>query len=128
VATQHNTNEAVGDRTAAVAGSDPRWMETLGPQLLRAEETPADDASAAMPLKLWWDVMAFVIRLFPNTGPDSFCRGFGDAPPLALHTVFDKPIEELDSLCRRSRALVTLEWERNVEIASLIKTTEAQYT
>jgi hypothetical protein len=114
----------IGDRVRKAVETDPRWVEMLGPQHLRAEEASADEASAGIPAKLWWDLLGLIARFFPGTGPDSFCKGFGDAPALALHGILDKPLEELTALGIRSRALVTLEWRQNVEIATLIAEAE----
>ncbi len=117
----------IGERVAKIVESDPRWLETLGPQHLRPEEAAARDAFAGIPEKLWWDLLAHLIRFFPGAGPDSFCKGFADAPPLALHSIFDQPIEGLEAINIRSRALIALEWRQNLEIASLIASAEAQY-
>jgi hypothetical protein len=114
----------IGERVRKVVEADQRWVETLGPQHLRIEEASAGEASAGIPARLWWDLLGLVARFFPGTGPDSFCKGFGDAPALALHAVFDKPLDELNALAIRSRALVTLEWRQNVEIAALIAEAE----
>lgn len=115
----------LGERLKKIVESDPRWQETLGPQHLRAEEISSADAQAGIPPKLWWDLIGLIVRFFPGTGPDSFCKGFGDAPALALHTIFEQPVELLDALVIRSRALITLEWRQNLEIAALIAAAEA---
>ena len=75
---------------------------------------------ADLPNRLWWTTLAFVLRLFPKLLPESFCKGYGDAPPLALETVFDAPIRELDGLLLRWRAFLLGDWRQNQEIARVI--------
>ena len=61
-----------------------------------------------------------MLRLFPKLLPESFCKGYGDAPPLALETVFDQPIRELDALLLRWRAFLLGDWRQNQEVSRVI--------
>jgi hypothetical protein len=70
---------------------------------------------------LWYHTLAAIVRLFPGLGPDSHCRDFGDAPPLALETVFNKPLEDLEKLIVRSRSLIVIDWSANREVHSAIQ-------
>ena len=76
--------------------------------------------AAIFPEDLWWDAIALIARLFPGVGPDSLCRDFGDAPPLALENVFSKPLAALEKLLVRSRSLLLVDWNYNREIRSVI--------
>ena len=109
------------ERIAQAFADDPRWQETLGFQHAlhtRAAEPAATDAD--LPRRLWWSTLALVLRLFPQLLPESFCKGYGDAPPLALETVFDAPLRELDGLLLRWRAYLLGGWRQNQEISRVI--------
>ncbi len=110
------------DRIAEAFAADSRWQGTLGYQhaLHSTAEPTAGDAS--LPPRLWWSTLGFVLRLFPKLLPESFCKGYGDAPPLALETVFDAPIQELDGLLLRWRAFLLGDWRQNQEVARVIGT------
>ena len=119
-AAQNPAGGKLEDRIAEAFAADPRWQETLGYQhaLHSTAEPTAGDAT--LPPRLWWATLSFVLRLFPKLLPESFCKGYGDAPPLALETVFDKPIGELDGLLLRWRAFLLGDWRQNQEIARVI--------
>ncbi len=119
-ATQNPGGGRLEDRIADAFATDPRWQESLGFQhaLRSTAETSAGDAT--LPPRLWWATLGFVLRLFPKLLPESFCKGYGDAPPLALETVFDQPIRELDSLLLRWRAFLLGDWRQNQEVARVI--------
>jgi hypothetical protein len=61
-----------------------------------------------------------VLRLFPGSGPHSFCKDFGDVSPLALETVFDAPIQELEALLLRLRSTLAPSLSANEEIAAVV--------
>lgn len=115
------------DRIADAFDTDLRWRETLGYQhaLHSTAEPTAGDAS--LPPRLWWATLGFVLRLFPKLLPESFCKGYGDAPPLALETVFDAPIQELDGLLLRWRAFLLGDWRQNQEVARVIGTINDEF-
>ena len=108
------------DRIADAFGTDGRWQESLGFQhaLHSTAEPTAGDAT--LPPRLWWATLGFVLRLFPKLLPESYCKGYGDAPPLALETIFDLPIQELDALLLRWRAFLLGDWRQNQEVARVI--------
>ena len=74
-----------------------------------------------LPPELWHHTLAAMVRLFPDLGPDSYCKDFGDAPSLALEGVFNKPLEELEKLLVRSRSLIVIDWKANREVHSAIR-------
>jgi hypothetical protein len=88
----------------------------LNPQSLTAE-----DSLAYLPGELWWDMIALVIQCFPGATQDSFTADLGDAPPLALHSVFDPAIAALERLSIRTRSLLFVDWKYNSEIAAVVQ-------
>ncbi len=107
-------------RIAEAFGQDPRWQEALGWHHGLHSTAESNAGDAALPPRLWWTLLAWLLRLFPKLLPESFCKGYGDAPPLALETVFDAPIRELDTLLLRWRAFLLGGWRQNQEIARVI--------
>jgi len=61
-----------------------------------------------------------LLRLFPGAGSNSFCKSFGDVSPLALETVFDRPIQELETLLLRLRSVLAPSLSANDEIAGVL--------
>ena len=108
-------------RLREIGASDSRWPASLGPQrLLNPQSLGWEDALAYLPAELWWDSLAVLVKCFPGLVPDSFCADLGDAPPLALHSVFEPAIEELERLCLRSRSLLFADWKYEAEIRSVV--------
>jgi hypothetical protein len=120
LSTQYDHERPFAERLRAIADSDPRWGAALGTHRLTANPGRRDIASRIIPSDLWWELIGVIIRLFPGTGADSFCRDFGDAPPLALDAIFEKPLNELEVLQRRSRSMVVTDWDQNLEIREAI--------
>jgi hypothetical protein len=85
------------------------------------DQVSAEEARRVFPPDLWWATLAWIIQLVPALGSDSFCRDYGDAPPLALESVFDKPLAALEKLILQSRSLIVIDWNANREIASVIR-------
>jgi len=77
-------------------------------------------ARAGIQIDLWLDAVAFLLRLFPGAGSQSFCKDLGDVSPLALETVFNRPIEELERMVLRLRSALLPSLSANEEIASVI--------
>jgi hypothetical protein len=121
VATEHDAQIPLVDRIAKVFADNPRFAASLGPHQLLENESDAQDAFNLIPPELWHQALASVIRLFPGLGPDSYCRDYGDAPPNALHRVYDRPLEELSLLLVRTRALILGDWHFNREVEHVIQ-------
>jgi len=109
-------------RVRRLLDQDGRWMESLGPQRLFWNGINQAEAAAIMPIDLWCEALGIIARLFPGMGPDSICRDFGDAPSLALETVFASAVEDLERLLRRSRSLIVIDWKFNRQIHDVIST------
>lgn len=121
VAANHKADVPLGDRIRAVFEKDSRYTESLGCHRLVREKLEPKAAAGLLPEGLWYDTLAAVVRLFPGMGPDSVCKDFGDAPSLALETVFNQPLEALEKLLVRSRSLIVIDWNANREIHGAIQ-------
>jgi hypothetical protein len=94
----------------------------LNPQTLTPEE-----ALTYLPEGLWWDTIAMLIQCFPGATRDSFAADLGDAPPLALHAIFEPPISVLEKLSLRARSLLFVDWKYNSEINAVIQAALQQH-
>ena len=117
-AAMHDPSQSPAERINALADGHEAIAATLGPHRLLREKIAPE--AATFPSDLWWDAISLIIRLFPGIGPDSLCRDFGDAPPLALENIFTEPMAELEMLLVRSRSLLLVDWSYNREIRSVI--------
>lgn len=101
--------------------SDGRWAASVGPQrLVRQDLTPAE-AMDLVPLEVWFDVLAAIVRLFPGVGPDSIARDYGDAPPGGIHKVFQPFIDAVSDLLIRTRSLIVIDWRYNREVHAVVR-------
>jgi hypothetical protein len=99
---------------------DARLFDLVSPHnLIEAGGSP-QEARNKINLELWLEAISIVLRLFPGTGVHSFCKDLGDVSPLALETVFDRPIEELERLLLRFRSVLLPGLSANEEIAGII--------
>jgi hypothetical protein len=128
VANDNQNDAEYSNRVRAVATADARWSASLGPhRLLASQSLTADESLVYLPGKLWWDMVALLIRCFPEAAPDSFAKDLGDAPPLALQTVFEPAMNALGSLSVRSRSLLFVDWKYNSEINSVVQSALQQH-
>jgi len=115
-------------RLRDVATSDSRWSASLGPhRLLSPDALTAEQAMTFVSDGLWWDTIAVLIRCFPGATRDSFAADLGDAPPLALHAVFEPAVEALEKLSLRARSLLFVDWKYNSEITTVIQAVLRQH-
>jgi hypothetical protein len=115
-------------RLRDVTTTDSRWSASLGPhRLLNSQALTPEEALTYLPDGLWWDTIALLIRCFPGATRDSFAADLGDAPPLALHTVFESPINALEKLSLRARSLLFVDWKYNSEITAVIQAALQQH-
>ena len=121
LAAEHKAELPLGVRVRTILERDPRYAESLGPHRLTREGLDQQQALQLMPIDLWCDTLGFIVSLFPGLGPDSACKDFGDVPALALESVFNHPLEELEKLVVRSRSLIVIDWTYNQEIHSAIE-------
>lgn len=113
-------SEPLTDRIEALFAQDARWGESLGPQQLIRGSLKIEEALELVPPKLWFSVLAMIVRMLPGIGPDSIARDYGDAAPGALHRVFEPAMADLQSLLVRTRSLIVVDWRLNREIQAVI--------
>ena len=111
-------------RIKGIMDGDERWARSLGPHRLIHDEMAAEEAFSYVPLDLWAEMLAMIVRMFPGVGPDSICRDYGDASPGGLQKVLDPTLDELDDLLIRSRSLIVVDWAANREIHAVIRRCE----
>jgi len=121
VGAEHKPDVPLGQRIRAIFERERRYMESLGPHRSSRRGLSPEEGFRLLPPELWYDTLGVVVQLFPGAGPDSICRDFGDVPPLALETVFSRPLEELEKLLVRSRSLILIDWNFNLEVAEAIQ-------
>jgi hypothetical protein len=121
VAVDHDATVDLAQRVGQVFGKDKRWSDSLGPQRLTRKGLDPETAFKLLPRELWFETMGWLVGLFPGVGPDSVCKDYGDVPSLALETVFERPIADLEKLLARSRSLIIVDWSANRELHSVIK-------
>ncbi|HEV8543368.1 MAG TPA: hypothetical protein VGR78_13315 [Verrucomicrobiae bacterium] len=108
-------------RVAELFRKDERFAKGLGPHRLLHQALDPKTAFESLPEELWHEALAELVRFFPGATPESHCRDWGDAPPLALETVFAGPIAALRRLLGRSRSLIFGDWKTNREIHAVIR-------
>jgi hypothetical protein len=120
VAAEFDPTVVFSMRLKSIVESDTRWPDSLSPKRLARDPETRAMATEVIPIEIWWDLLGLVLRLFPGTGPDSFCRDLGDAPSLALDRIFEAPITAFEQLQLRTRSLVVTDWNQNIEIHDAI--------
>jgi hypothetical protein len=121
VAAEHKAETPLASRIDAIMNADQRFTKSLAPHRLAQEPMEPMAAFELLPREMWYHTLAAIVRFFPGIGPDSYCKDYGDAPSLALDTVFNKPLEELEKLLVRSRSLIVIDWSANREVHSAIR-------
>jgi hypothetical protein len=99
---------------------DERLLKLTGPHSLIGGDVSPGQARAAVSRDLWVETLGWLLRLFPATGAGGFCRDFGDVSPLALETVFDHPIQQLEAILLRLRSILAPSLSENEEISRVI--------
>jgi len=99
---------------------DPHLSELISPRALVETGYTSKQAWAAIHAEIWQETIGLMLRFFPETGTHSFCKNFGDVSPVALETVFDRPMQEVELLVLRLRSLLSPTFSANQEIAAAI--------
>ena len=100
--------------------SNERLAQLASPRAMIASNGSAQLKLKSVEMEIWLEAVTILLRLFPGTGAQSYCKGFGDVSPLALEAVFDRPIQELETLILRLRSLLTPSLSANDEIAGVL--------
>lgn len=109
------------EQLAALLAKEPKLLDTLGPHHLLGANTTSASSWPQVNKDLWLEVIGVLLRLFPGAGQQSYCQSFGDVSPLALETVFDQPIQELEVLLLRLRSMLLPSLSANEEIAAVLQ-------
>jgi hypothetical protein len=115
-----DANDKLFPRLKTILEAEPKLLDTVSPQNLVEREWSPQAARAQIHISIWLESVAWVLRLFPGTGAHSYCSSFGDVSPLALETVFDRPIADLERLTLRLRSVLLPTLHTNQEIASVL--------
>ncbi len=107
-------------RVKTLIEQDTKLFDLLSPHKLAGQKLAPVEARAQIHLPIWVETMAWLLRLFPGAGSQSFCQNFGDVSPLALETVFDAPIQDLEALALRLRSVLVPTTIANEEIAEAV--------
>jgi len=114
------TDEALTAKLEKLFEAEKTLLDLVSPHSLTDLGLNPQQARAQIAWPIWLDAIALLLRLFPGTSSYAFCKGFGDVSPLALETVFDQPLQELETLVLRLRSLVTPTLFDNREITAAI--------
>lgn len=104
----------------ALVEATPNLLDLIGPHSLVERDWSPAQAREQMNMDLWIETICLLLRLFPGNGNHSYCKSFGDVSPLALETVFDRPIQELETLILRLRSTLVPSLSANEEIAAVL--------
>jgi len=99
---------------------DPKILDLISPHHLIGSKGNAAPVRAQPNMDLWLDAVGLLLRFFPGVGAQSYCKSFGDVSPLALETVFDQPLQELEILLARLRSILTPSLCANEDIAAVL--------
>jgi len=117
---KRESDEPFSAKLGALLKRDPKLYDLVSPHLLSGSNLTPQQARSSIYLPLWLEAIAWLLRLFPGAGSHSCCKNFGDVAPLALETVFDSPIEELETLALRLRSMLLPTAAANEEIAAVL--------
>jgi hypothetical protein len=107
-------------RLKALLEGEQKLYDLVSPHALIESDGTPQQARSQICLELWLETIAWLLRLFPGAGKQSYCKNFGDVSPLALETVFDAPIQDLEHLALRLRSVLVPTAAANQEIALAI--------
>ena len=95
---------AAGDLPAQIRGAfdrEPRFRELLHPGRGVAFPISRDEAMASLGEAEWWDLLSFVLRLFPTELNTAFCRSEQATNLDVFPRAFDEAVGVADALSRR---------------------------
>lgn len=107
-------------RIASAFKEDPRWHDRLGPHRVMDELDDPEQAFDLIPRDLWWQTLAFMLRMFPGACHESTCTDYSDAHPGLIHKVFEPALFSLRQLIMQSRGLIVIDWHYNREVHELL--------
>jgi hypothetical protein len=119
------TGRPLKERVREVMERDARFQKALGVDRVVQNESNSN-AAAVIPIEFWYEVLACLIQFFPG-GADAYRKDLGDAPPLALESIYDEPLAELEGLVRSGRSLIVIDWTANREIHDVVGSIRSKY-
>jgi hypothetical protein len=120
VAKSHTPDVPLAARLQEILGAEAHWLDQLGPHRLLRDGISRRQALESFPFELWIEMLAFLVRIFPQRGPDSICDSYGLPPGKELASVFDEPITALESFTYRAQAALFGLWPFHREVKSVI--------
>lgn len=112
--------DALLSKLKSLLEREPKLLDLVSPHSLIEGNSPPSMARSQMGMELWLETICLLLRLFPGSGSQSWCKSFGDVSPLALETVFDRPIQELETILLRLRSSLVPSLAANEEIAQVL--------
>lgn len=94
--------------------------DLAGPGALVESGYTSQQAWSSIHAPTWLETISLLLRFFPDTGANAFCKSLGDVSPVALETAFDPALQTLEVLVLRLRSLFTPVFSTNDEIAAVI--------
>jgi hypothetical protein len=104
-----------------IIAGERKLADLVSPHALIERDWKPEEARSQIHTEIWLESMSFLLRLFPGAGSYSYCKTFGDVSPLALETVFDAPIQELEALLLRLRSALAPSLNATEEIANVVR-------
>jgi hypothetical protein len=120
VAHEQPKNQPLPRRIQTIFDQKPAWLESLGPHRLTMDSLSPQEGITLLPKELWFEVLAVIVRCLTGSGPDAYCADLGDAPALALESIFDRPLADLENLLTKTRSLIVIDWSFNREVRAAI--------
>jgi hypothetical protein len=117
---QPNDADSFLSQLKALAERDQHVLDLISPHGLMESGDSPEAARSKIQMEPWLETIGLLLRLFPGVSPHSFCRSFGDVSALALETVFDRPIQELEAIALRLRSALLPSLSANEDIASVL--------
>lgn len=120
VAQAYRFEDSLPARIADLFNQDPRWIDSLGPQHLIRDDISSQEAFNCIPAACWFEMLGILVQMLPGAGPDSTCKGFGDALQGGLDLIFQPSIDGLYKLLIKVRCLVISDWKTNRQIWNVV--------
>ncbi|MCC7375139.1 MAG: hypothetical protein IT581_10840 [Verrucomicrobiales bacterium] len=103
-------------------GEEGAWKERLGGAMVAPWGADAEaHGTSALPVWLWQECLAFLVRLFPKQGPFSWCEDYAGPPAEDLSGIFEGPIIGLGALLERIRSLLLGDLRHEADMGSIVR-------
>jgi len=116
-----DTEEDLVNEIQTLLTQDERWETALGRQRAAYASEDSPQTAGTIPIEIWSELLAAIMRLFPGLGALSHCQHWGDAPTNDLSSVFTTAVNAFERLLVRSRSLILIDWKQNREVNDVIE-------